>query len=68
MWAGPRTDLLSGKSVFIDMHVIDSADKSKLCFIVYKNIHVMELPALYVKIQHNDNIICGALCQNVASL
>ena len=28
MWAGPHTDLLSGKSMFIDMHDIDSADES----------------------------------------
>ena len=35
MWAGPHTDLLSGKSVFIDMHDIDSADESTLCFTVY---------------------------------
>ena len=31
-----------------------------------QKIHVVELSTHYVKIQHNDNIICGALCQNVA--
>ena len=31
MWAGPHTDLLSTKSMFIHMHVIDSADESTLC-------------------------------------
>ena len=34
MWVGPHTDLLSGKSMFIDMHDIDSADESTLCFTV----------------------------------
>ena len=28
MWEGSHTDLLSGKSMFIDMHDIDSPDKS----------------------------------------
>ena len=35
MWAGPHTNLLSGKSMFIDMHDIDSADESTPCFTVY---------------------------------
>ena len=35
MWAGPRTDLLSVKSMFIAMHDIDSADELTLCFTVY---------------------------------
>ena len=34
MWAGPHTDLLSVKSMFIDMPDIDSADESTLCFTV----------------------------------
>ena len=37
MWAGPQTDLLSRKSMFIDMHDIDSADESTLCFTVYRH-------------------------------
>ena len=37
MWEGSHTDLLSGNSVFIDMHDIDSPDKSAFCFTV--NIH-----------------------------
>ena len=32
MWAGPQTDLLSEKSMFIDMHDIDSHHPSTLCF------------------------------------
>ena len=32
MWEGSHTDLLSGKSMFIDMHDIDSPDKSAFCF------------------------------------
>ena len=65
MWAGPHTALLSGKSMLLDINDIDSADESTLCFTIYVNIHVVELSTLYVKIQHTDNIICGALCQNV---
>ena len=30
MWEGSHTDLLSGKSMFIDMHDIDSPDKSAI--------------------------------------
>ena len=40
MWEGSHTDLLSGKSMFIDMHGIGSPDKSAFCFTV--NIHVMD--------------------------
>ena len=32
MWEWCHTDLLSGKSMFIDMHDIDSPDKSAFCF------------------------------------
>ena len=32
MWEGSHTDLLSGKSMFIDMHDIDSPDRSKSAF------------------------------------
>ena len=39
MWEGSRTDLLYGKSMFINMHDIDSPDKSAFCFTV--NIHVV---------------------------
>ena len=39
MWEGSDTDLLSGKSMFIDMHDIDSPDKSAFSFTV--NIHVV---------------------------
>ena len=39
MWEGAHTDLLSGKSMFIDMHDIGSPDKSAFCFIV--NAHVV---------------------------
>ena len=39
MWEGSHTDLLSGKSMFIDKHDIDSPDKSAFCFTV--NIHVV---------------------------
>ena len=35
MWAGSHTDLLSGKSMLIDMHDIDSPDQSAVCFTVY---------------------------------
>ena len=35
MWAGPHTDLLSRKPMFIEMHNIDSYDESTLCFTVY---------------------------------
>ena len=69
--AGPHTNLLSGKFMFIYMHDIDSADEQTctLCLLYSGiNILVVELPTLYVKIQHNDNIICGARCQNVAGL
>ena len=67
MWAGPHTDLLSGKSMFIDMHDIDSADESTLCFTVQWHEYTCSgiITTLYVKIQHRDNIICGALCQKV---
>ena len=43
MWEGSHTDLLSRKSMFIDMHDIDSPDKSVFCFTVYTgiNIHVV---------------------------
>ena len=41
MWEGSRADLLSGKSMFIDMHDIDSPDKSAFCFTV--NIHVLDV-------------------------
>ena len=37
MWAGSHTDLLSGKSMFIDMHYMDSPDESALCFTVYRH-------------------------------
>ena len=39
MWDGSHTDLLSGKYMFIDMHDIDSPNKSAFCFTV--NIHVV---------------------------
>ena len=39
MWEGSDTDLLSGKSMFIDMHDIDLPDKSAFSFTV--NIHVV---------------------------
>ena len=46
MWEGSHTDLLSGKSMFIDMHDIDSPDKSAFCSTVYRhkliNIHVVD--------------------------
>ena len=44
MWEASYTDLLSGKSMFIDMHNIDTPDKSAFCFTVYTgiNIHVMD--------------------------
>ena len=44
MWEGSHTDLLSGKSMFIDMHDIDTPDKSAFCFTVYTdiNIHVVD--------------------------
>ena len=75
MWAGPHTDLLSGKSISIDMHETDSASMTLIQLtnqhsaLLYSgmNIHVVEL-SQHVKIQHKDNIICGALCQNVAGL
>ena len=42
MWEGSHTDLLFGKSMFIDMHDIhvDSPDKSTFCFTV--NIHEVD--------------------------
>ena len=39
MWEGSHTDLLSGKSVFIDMLDIDSPDKSAFWLTV--NTHVV---------------------------
>ena len=33
MYVGPHTDLLSGKSKFIDMYDIDLPDESAVCFI-----------------------------------
>ena len=44
MWERSHTDLLSGKSMFIDVHDIDSPDKSAFCFTVYTgiNIHVVD--------------------------
>ena len=33
--AGSHTELLSGKSVFIDMHDMDSPDESTPCYTVY---------------------------------
>ena len=68
MWAGPHTDLLSGKYMFIYMHDIDSADESTLYCIVALIYISGTITTLYVKIQSKDNIICGALCQNVAGL
>ena len=41
MWEGSHTDLLCGKSMFVDMHDIDSPDKSAFCFTVKFNIHVV---------------------------
>ena len=67
MLAGPHTDLLSGKSMFIDMHDIDSGDESTLCFTVYW--HKSTCSAIINTLcqhTHSDTIICGALCQNVA--
>ena len=37
MWERSHTDLLSGKSMFIDMHDIDSPDKSAFCSTVYRH-------------------------------
>ena len=43
MWEGSHTDLLSGKSMFIDMHDIDSSDKSAFCSTCTGiNIHVVD--------------------------
>ena len=39
MWEGSHTDVLSRKSMFIDMHDRNSPDKSAFCFTV--NIHVV---------------------------
>ena len=39
MWEGSHTDLSSGKSMFIDMHDIDSLDKSAFFFTVYTGIN-----------------------------
>ena len=56
MWAGPHTDRLSGKSMF--------CDESTLCFTVQWHEYTCSgiITTLYVKTQHKDNIICGALC------
>ena len=43
MWEGSHTDLLSGKSMFIDMHDIDSPDKSAFSFTVYTDINIHEV-------------------------
>ena len=37
MWKESHTDLLSGKSMFIDMQDIDSPDKSAFCSTVYSH-------------------------------
>ena len=52
MWAEPHTDLLSGKSMFIDMHDIGSADESTLYFSVQWNEYTCSgiITILYVKI------------------
>ena len=63
------THLHSGKSMFIDIHDIDSADESTLCFTVQWHEYMCSgIINIYVKIQHTGNIICGALCQNIAGL
>ena len=53
MWTLRHTDLLSGKSVFIDMHDIGSADESTLCFTVQWHEYTCSgiITTLYVKIQ-----------------
>ena len=38
MWEGSHTDLLSGKSMLIDMHDIDSLNKSAFCFTINKHV------------------------------
>ena len=40
MCAGSHTDLLSGKSVFIDMHDMDSPNESALCLLC--TVHVVD--------------------------
>ena len=55
MWEGSHTDLLSGKSMFIDMHDIDSPDKSAFCFTV--NIHVVSDVARHTKSRAKKRII-----------
>ena len=43
MWAGSHTDLLSGKSMFIDMHYMDSPDESASALqCTGINIHVVD--------------------------
>ena len=41
MWAESRTDLLSGKSMFIDMHDMDSSDESAFALLC-TNKHVVD--------------------------
>ena len=64
MWAGPHTDLLSGKSMFIDMHDIDSADESTLCFTVqwHEYIRVLELSQHFMSKYNTRIILFVVLC------
>ena len=43
MWEGSHTDLLSGKSMFIDMLDIDSPDKSAFCFTMMSLKHKLSM-------------------------
>ena len=45
-------------------------ERRPLCFTVQWHEYTCSgiITTLSVKIQHKDNIICGALCQNVAGL
>ena len=55
MWEGSHTNLLSGKSMVIDMHDIDSPDKSALCFTV--KIHVVSDVARHTRCGAKKRII-----------
>ena len=63
MWAGPRTDLLSGKSMLIDMHDIDSADELTLCFTVqWHEYTVVELSKHFMSKYNTRIILFVVLC------
>ena len=48
-----HTDLLSGKSMFIDMHGINSADESTLCL-----LYVISDVCMLTRLTHCNPVLC----------